>query len=208
MADLKLGSKGKDVIAVQKALLAFGIKPKVRTNGVFDKTTAEAVKAYQKKNGLKVDGIVGNKTRGKLDKVAKGRKKKVASKTPDYAKLMKDEAKRFEKARKSGADVVAEIKRNPDPAVQKIHKDYLTYYRNLHKDYAKWVKVAKGIVKLQKEHRAAIRSDPWTAEELVEKIEYQEAMASWEMRLMNSDYEIMADHEKVLKRKHDVAIAA
>lgn len=52
---LKLGSKGKDVERIQRAL-------KLKVSGVFDKQTEEAVKAYQKRKGLAVDGIVGPKT--------------------------------------------------------------------------------------------------------------------------------------------------
>jgi peptidoglycan LD-endopeptidase CwlK len=52
---LKLGSKGKDVERIQRAL-------KLKVSGIFDKQTEEAVKAYQKRKGLAVDGIVGIKT--------------------------------------------------------------------------------------------------------------------------------------------------
>jgi len=52
---LKLGSKGKDVERIQRAL-------KVKVDGVFGKQTEAAVKAYQKRKGLTADGIVGPKT--------------------------------------------------------------------------------------------------------------------------------------------------
>jgi len=52
---LKIGSKGKDVERIQRAL-------KVKVDGVFGKQTEAAVKAYQKRKGLVVDGIVGPKT--------------------------------------------------------------------------------------------------------------------------------------------------
>lgn len=52
---LKLGSKGKDVERIQRAL-------KVKVDGIFGKQTEAAVKAYQKRKGLVVDGIVGPKT--------------------------------------------------------------------------------------------------------------------------------------------------
>jgi peptidoglycan LD-endopeptidase CwlK len=52
---LKLGSKGKDVERIQRAL-------KIKVDGVFGKQTEKAVKAYQKRKGLVVDGVVGIKT--------------------------------------------------------------------------------------------------------------------------------------------------
>jgi peptidoglycan LD-endopeptidase CwlK len=52
---LKLGSKGKDVERIQRAL-------KIKVDGVFGKQTETAVKAYQKRKGLTADGIVGPKT--------------------------------------------------------------------------------------------------------------------------------------------------
>jgi len=52
---LKIGSKGKNVEIIQSAL---GLRP----DGDFGKMTEDAVRAWQKKNGLKIDGIVGPKT--------------------------------------------------------------------------------------------------------------------------------------------------
>ncbi len=65
---LKLTSpymKGEDVKAVQEALKAAGFDPK-GTDGTYGPNTVAAVKAYQKKRGLSVDGIVGRKTWEKL----------------------------------------------------------------------------------------------------------------------------------------------
>ena len=52
---LKFGSKGENVKKVQGAL-------GLRVNGIYDKQTENAVKAFQKEKGLIVDGIVGPKT--------------------------------------------------------------------------------------------------------------------------------------------------
>ena len=57
--------RGDDVVAVQEALTAAGYKPG-EIDGVYGPMTEEAVKAYQKANGLTVDGIVGPKTWSKL----------------------------------------------------------------------------------------------------------------------------------------------
>jgi peptidoglycan LD-endopeptidase CwlK len=52
---LKVGSKGKNVQRVQRAV---NVKP----DGIYGKDTKEAVRKYQERKGLKVDGIVGEKT--------------------------------------------------------------------------------------------------------------------------------------------------
>lgn len=56
---VKVGSKGKEVESIQKAL-------KVAVTGIFDGNTTRALKEYQKINGLVADGIVGPKTWSKL----------------------------------------------------------------------------------------------------------------------------------------------
>ncbi len=67
---LKLGSRGEDVKVIQVYLSAIskavsGI-PAVSVDGVFGAQTEAAVKAFQQKYGLTVDGIVGKQTWDKL----------------------------------------------------------------------------------------------------------------------------------------------
>jgi len=52
---IKKGSKGKDVERIQRAV-------KVTADGIFGVKTEAAVKAYQKRQGLTVDGLVGPQT--------------------------------------------------------------------------------------------------------------------------------------------------
>ncbi len=56
--------QGDDVRAVQKALAALGFS--IGADGVFGADTDKAVKEFQQKEGLAVDGIVGAGTRQKL----------------------------------------------------------------------------------------------------------------------------------------------
>ncbi len=58
---LKQGSAGDDVKTVQKKLKNWGYYTG-SVDGIFGKQTKEAVKYFQRKNGLSVDGIVGKKT--------------------------------------------------------------------------------------------------------------------------------------------------
>lgn len=58
---LKQGSKGSEVREVQRRLKNWGYYNGV-VDGVFGKGTKDAVIAFQKKNGIKADGIVGKAT--------------------------------------------------------------------------------------------------------------------------------------------------
>ena len=55
------GSKGNAVKTMQQKLKNWGYY-KDSVDGIFGSKTKEAVKYFQRKNGLKVDGIVGNQT--------------------------------------------------------------------------------------------------------------------------------------------------
>ena len=64
---LKKGSKSDNVKALQILLIGYGYDcGKHGADGDFGSATDEAVKKYQKKNGLTVDGIVGKNTWNKL----------------------------------------------------------------------------------------------------------------------------------------------
>lgn len=72
---LKSGSTGDAVRLVQEALLAEGYElPKFGADGKFGSETAKAVREFQRRWRMAVDGIVGDKTLGLLDLhlVAKG----------------------------------------------------------------------------------------------------------------------------------------
>lgn len=61
---LREGSKGNDVVEMQECLVQLGYLADV--TGVYDSATVAAVKAFQKNNGLSVDGAAGNDTLKKL----------------------------------------------------------------------------------------------------------------------------------------------
>ncbi len=65
MANLVLLKTVNDVKALQSALLARGFDPK-GIDGDIGRNTIAAVKAFQRANGLKIDGIPGPKTLGAL----------------------------------------------------------------------------------------------------------------------------------------------
>jgi murein L,D-transpeptidase YcbB/YkuD len=59
---LKKGDSGSTVVIVQHALNISGIQPALDEDGIFGNDTDAAVKAFQQKNKLQVDGIVGPAT--------------------------------------------------------------------------------------------------------------------------------------------------
>ena len=60
-AVIKQGNRGETVKTIQRKLKNWGYY-KGAVDGIFGPQTKEAVKYFQRKNGLTVDGIVGNKT--------------------------------------------------------------------------------------------------------------------------------------------------
>ena len=69
---LRRGAKGEYVTQMQQALTAAGFSlPKYGIDGSFGRETLAALKAFQKANGLKADGICGPKTWAELEKERK-----------------------------------------------------------------------------------------------------------------------------------------
>ena len=68
--NVKKGDKGDGVKQIQQALKAAGYK--VSVDGDFGNQTDAAVRQFQKKNNLTVDGVVGKITWGKLSAAGSG----------------------------------------------------------------------------------------------------------------------------------------
>lgn len=68
-------------------------------DGSFGGATLRAVEAFQKANGLVVDGSVGPASQAKIDELLK------APAQPDYKKLYEDAKKQLEAANKKLADI-------------------------------------------------------------------------------------------------------
>lgn len=63
---LRLGSSGEDVETLQLALYAKGYLAESEITGEYLSSTVEAVKAFQKAEGITVDGVAGKVTQGRL----------------------------------------------------------------------------------------------------------------------------------------------
>ncbi|TLS38353.1 hypothetical protein FCL54_06740 [Pseudalkalibacillus caeni] len=66
------GTSNQDVAELQEYLMAKGVFPYHTATGYFGPITTEAVKDFQSKSGLKVDGIAGPNTYGKIKVLRKG----------------------------------------------------------------------------------------------------------------------------------------
>ena len=62
---LRTGSRGSEVTKLQQALKKLGLYS-LKTDGIYGRGTMLAVQEFQRKNGLKADGIAGPKTQAKL----------------------------------------------------------------------------------------------------------------------------------------------
>lgn len=70
METLKIGATGASVVALQQLLIKIGYQ--IAPDGSFGPKTQSAVEDFQKKNGLNVDGIVGQFTQEKLQSAIPG----------------------------------------------------------------------------------------------------------------------------------------
>jgi peptidoglycan hydrolase-like protein with peptidoglycan-binding domain len=59
---LRKGNSGAAVVDLQKALNIAGANPAIKENGVFDGNTVAALKSFQSKKGLTIDGVAGPQT--------------------------------------------------------------------------------------------------------------------------------------------------
>jgi len=78
----KIGSRGQEVINIQTRLKAWDYYH-YTVDGIYGWRTAQAVKDFQRKHGLKVDGICGNETLKKI-----GLSTSSSSSSSDYTTLL------------------------------------------------------------------------------------------------------------------------
>lgn len=85
---LRKGSKGKDVKALQDQLLSLGYKlPRFGADSDFGDETDAAVRAFQRDQGISVDGIAGPQTFSKLATAFKSKNQASAKPKKEYVSL-------------------------------------------------------------------------------------------------------------------------
>lgn len=79
---IRKGNRGKDVAILQRKLMAVGEKlTRYGDDGRFGDETERAVKAFQERKSIKVDGIVGPETEAELNKAL-----------PNYSRLLRNQS--------------------------------------------------------------------------------------------------------------------
>ena len=207
MPDLKKGSTGPEVVKIQKALATGKIKPVVKPNGKFDAKTEEAVKAFQKKNKLKEDGIVGKKTMPKLMALGKGPKMDLKMTAPKYGDLLKKETKEFVATKKRVLKVLVEINRDPHKEIKKIAKEYNHFFQLYVTKFNEWRERATKADKAQAQFLKELRNDPWTAQEIKKSIDTLHAAAHFDLRVMQTCKDGCARLNKELEKARGKILA-
>jgi len=82
------GARGQDVREIQSRLKQWGYY-KGSLDGIFGKDTYDAVVRFQRKNGLKVDGVVGSRTKAALGIIEE------ATRKPTYSKDVAEAQRRL-----------------------------------------------------------------------------------------------------------------
>ena len=174
MKKLQHGSKGNDVKELQKLLNENGARPKLKVDGKFFDKTEEALKKFQKKNGLRDDGIAGNKTWAKL-KPAQEAAGPDKSWLQDYAWRIEDYAGILRKRQMVIKDAEKEVKQRLVVLTQADHEDAQVTARKMAEEIRgqlefskEWMKNATKLAKLQKEHKAAYPNDQKKVEKIMD----------------------------------------
>lgn len=104
---LKKGMKGDEVKDLQQVLMELGYGlPEFGADGIFGQETERAVREFQADHSLKVDGIVGPKTRTKIQEVVDARNEGVEGYRVQvgYFKSLENARKKQQEAEKYGLE--------------------------------------------------------------------------------------------------------
>ena len=126
---LKEGAEGQDVKALQEQLVELGYLSEKEVDRVYGPVTIAAVEAFQKRNGLHVDGLAGEKTlellyseKAKISKELQKQQEAEAAakkKAEDEAKKKaEEEAKKKAEAAKKKATATKKSKTTPKPSLK------------------------------------------------------------------------------------------
>ncbi len=108
---LKEGAEGRDVKMLQEQLVDLGYLSENEVDRVYGSVTVEAVKAFQKRNGLSADGLAGEKTLEKL-----------YSDEAKISKTLESKLKAEEKETSSSSSSSSSSKTTPKPSSKTTQK--------------------------------------------------------------------------------------
>jgi len=199
MAVFKEGSKGKDVKNIQTLLNKAGAKPKLNVDGIFGPLTTAAVKAFQKKCGLKPDGKIGTKTMPVLEY---GKPLPVMT-VPDIAARIAY-GKSAREHNKIMVKCYAEMEKSMAKLARVAARETPNAKSLIAANQAIWDKtqeMAKEIVAKQAEFEKLLKTSPGKAEKLVKECEklnakltaYAKANLSPNLKAANASFRAVRD---------------
>ena len=199
---LKVGSKGKPVVTLQRFLNLKAKLPKpIAEDGVFTPETKEAVRFFQKKAGLEVDGVVGPETAHALAKL-------VGSSGVAFAKAFGD-AEATES--KKEADKPEQTKGASDPAKHRFLRHvyahlYLVSFLTVGEDEVRAWSIRRGTTASRGAgaihtdlEKGFIRAEVVRWEDLLACGDWPESKKANKIRLEGRDY-VLADGDVILVR--------
>ncbi|MEM9145766.1 MAG: peptidoglycan-binding domain-containing protein [Pseudomonadota bacterium] len=181
MATMKIGSTGKDVTNLQQALQRAKLRPRVEATGTYDKTTAAAVKAFQKQAGLKPDGIAGRTT---MQHLGSGERAPVPLKRtiPDYNALYDNFGHWMVKQRVRVRELITFAEGHHDPRIVKLGKALAPLAPKADKTSRAWLAQAKIIIRLSADFERARRSNRARAQQILAEMESRHRAAEPQMQ--------------------------
>lgn len=127
---MEFGDKGQNVKELQQSLMSLGFNPAGGADGSYGPGTRDAVRAFQSKYGLQVDGIAGPKTMAKIAQLLKEKeeaeKKAIeeqARKKAEAALTKAPEGKHYKVISQFGAFSIKEYAEESKAAVEKLLKE-------------------------------------------------------------------------------------
>jgi len=129
---MKVGAEGRDIKALQQQLYEMGYMKKADIDSIFGEKTTEAVKAFQKRNNLKQDGLAGEKTIAKLYSADARISSSLQKQLDDEAKKEKEREKQKNKNKNNNSSgsstsssAAAKIDKMIDAAKAQVGKEYI-----------------------------------------------------------------------------------
>lgn len=148
MSALKTGAKGKAVRSLQQALLFAGTLYSTQISGTYDEATATAVRKFQKKAGLRSDGVATPETMRRLSRVI-ARGKAPITPQPDFKPFLGREKTAFESYDTRHRRMLGFCRALPGKEFDALAAE-ITANRKAHRAaYLSWQDRANAIVKLQ-----------------------------------------------------------
>lgn len=157
MSVLKKGDKGSKVKSLQEKLNKAGAKPKLSVSGIFDDKTESAVRAFQKKAGIKVDGKAGDATIGAFETGGKPIKWTVKD-TSRAHKLMNGKIADLLKDRRQIEKLAKAHSKNRD--LKHAFRNYTIYADAMAEQMGNMKKELERIDFLEVEFKGAVGSSP------------------------------------------------